>query len=150
MNGRKSAEEKRGISRKNLLLDGVVILLCVILSVQVVTFIREASDYLKLPEIDEGTLIEEVNVRQYERLVENVYRNEALGVPVEGDMAEIYATAYYYEAAMLYNAHKKAGNERQAEEKYAQMQAYEEQMGSYAFAKEEIWEFLGMDPEILK
>lgn len=150
MNGSQRVEEKKGISRKNLLLDGIVILLCVILFVQAVTFIREASDYLKPPEIDEGTLIQEVNVRQYERLVENVYRNEALGVPVEGDMAEIYAVAYYYEAAMLYNAHKKAGNEPQAEEKYTQMQMYEEQMGTYAFAKEEIWEFLDMDPEILK
>lgn len=150
MNGSQSVEEKKGVSRKNLLLDGIVILLCVILCVQVITFIREASDYLKLPEIDEGTLIQEVNGRQYERLVENVYRNEALGAPVKGDMEQIYAAAYYYEAAMLYNAHQKAGNVRQAEEKYAQMQAYEEQLGEYAFVKEEIWAFLGMEPENIK
>ncbi|MDE6602909.1 MAG: hypothetical protein K2K90_12280 [Lachnospiraceae bacterium] len=33
-------------------------------------------------------------------------------------MEQIYAAAYYYEAAMLYNAHQKAGNVRQAGGKY--------------------------------
>ncbi|MDE6404568.1 MAG: hypothetical protein K2M20_02815 [Lachnospiraceae bacterium] len=150
MSGNQYAEEKTGVSRRNFLLNGIVILLCVILAVQAVTFLREASDYLKVREIDEGTLIQEVNGGHYERLVENVYRNEALGAPVKGDMEQIYAAAYYYEAAMLYNAHQKAGNVRQAEEKYAQMQAYEAQLGEYAFVKEEIWAFLGMEPENIK
>ena len=33
---------------------------------------------------------------------------------------------------------------------YDKMQEYEKQMGSYAFAKEEIWESLGMEQEIIK
>ncbi len=150
MNGNQREEGKTGISRRNLLLNGIVILLCVVLCIQIVTFVREASDYMRGPDIDEGLLIQEVNLQNYERLVENVYRNEALGVPVEGDMAEIYAAAYYYEAAMLYNAHRKAGNAQQAEENYARMQTYEEQLGDYAFVKEEIWAFLGMEPENIK
>lgn len=150
MNGNQNAEEKTGVSGKNLLLNGIVILLCVILFSQVVTFIREASGYMKAYETEEETLIQSVSIGNYERLVENVYRNEALGAPVTGDMPELYAAAYYYEAAMLYNAHKKAGNAKQAEEKYAQMQAYEGQLGDYAFVKEEIQAFLGIDPENIK
>lgn len=150
MNENQSAEVKTGVFYRNLILNGIVILLCVIFAVQVFLFIREASAYMKVYEADEGTLIQEVNSQMYEMLVENVYRNEALGVPVKGDMAEIYAAAHYYEAAMLYNAHQKAGSAQQAEEKYAQMQAYEEQLGDYAFVKEEIRAFLGMDTENIK
>lgn len=150
MNGNQNAEDKTGVSRKNLLLNGIVILLCVVLGIQIVMFFRECSDYLKGPETDEALLIQWVSHQNYERLVEDVYRYEALGVPVEGDMAQIYAAAHYYEAAMLYNAHQKAGNAQQAEEKFAQMQAYEEQLGEYAFVKEEIWAFLGMEMENIK
>lgn len=150
MNGNQNAEDKTGVSRKNLLLNGIVILLCVVLGIQIVTFFRESSDYLKGPETDEALLIQWVSHQNYERLVEDVYRYEALGVPVEGDMAQIYAAAHYYEAAMLYNAHQKAGNAQQAEEKFAQMQTYEEQLGEYAFVKEEIWAFLGMETENIK
>ena len=127
MNGNQNAEDKTGVSRKNLLLNGIVILLCVVLGIQIVMFFRECSDYLKGPETDEALLIQWVSHQNYERLVEDVYRYEALGVPVKGDMAQIYASAHYYEAAMLYNAHQKAGNAQQAEEKFAQMQAYEEE-----------------------
>ncbi len=150
MNGHQRTEGKTGVSRRNLLLNGIVILLCAILCIQIVTFARESSDYLKGPETDEALLIQWVSHQNYERLVEDVYRYEALGVPVEGDMAQIYAVAHYYEAAMLYNAHQKAGNTQQAEEKFAQMQAYEEQLGEYAFVKEEIGAFLGMETENIK
>ncbi len=150
MNGNQNAEDKTGVSRKNLLLNGIVILLCVVLGIQIVTFFRESSDYLKGPETDEAFLIQWVSYQNYARLLEDVYRYEALGVPVEGDMAQIYAVAHYYEAAMLYNAHQKAGNTQQAEEKFAQMQAYEEQLGEYAFVKEEIGAFLGMETENIK
>lgn len=150
MNGNQSANVKTGVSRRNLVLNGIVILLCVGLCIQIVTFIREASDYLKAPKIDEAVLMQEISLQNYERLVENVYRNEALGVAAEGDMEQMNAAAYYYEAAMLYHAHKKAGNARQAEENYVRMQAYEAQLGEYAFVKEEIWEFLGMEPENIK
>lgn len=144
------AEEKTGVSRRNLLLNGIVILLCVILFAQVVIFVKEAASYQKVYAVDEANLIRMITGQQYDNLVESVYRNESQGVPIKGDMEQIYATAYYYEAAMLYNAHQKAGNVQQAEEKFARMQAYEEQMGEYAFAKEEIWAILGIDPENLK
>lgn len=150
MIGYQNEEEKTNFLRRNFLWNGIVIVLCAILFLQVITFIGEAADYHKVYTVDEANLIRMLTGQQYDSLVENVYRNEAQGVPVKGDMAQIYATAYYYEAAMLYNAHQKAGDETQAEEKLAQMQAYEEQMGEYAFAKEEIWTILGIDPEILK
>lgn len=143
-------EGKTDVSRRNLVLNGIVVLLSAILFIQAVTFIREASGYMKMSETDEETLMRQLNGRQYDMLVENVYRNEARGAKAEGDMAQIYAAAYYYEAAMLYNAYQKAGNKEQAQEKYARMQTYEKQLGEYAFVKEEIWTFLGMDPENIK
>lgn len=150
MNLNQGAEEKTGVSRGKLLLDGIVILLCVILFVQVVTFVREAVSYQKVYAVDEADLIRMVTGQQYDSLVESVYRNEAQEVPVKGDMAQIYAAAYYYEAAMQYNAYQKAGNVQQAEEKLARMQAYEEQMGEYAFVKEETGAILGIDSENIK
>lgn len=145
MSLKQGMEEKTSVWGRNLLLNGIVVLLSVILFIQVVTFVEEAANYHQVYTSDETTLIRMVSGQQYDSLVENVYRNEAQGVPVKGDMAQIYATAYYYEAAMLYNVYRKAGKETQAKEKFAQMQAYEEQMGGYAFAKEEIWEILGID-----
>lgn len=65
-------------------------------------------------------------------------------------MEQLYAVAYYYEAAMLYHAHRSVGNDALAEQNYDNMFKYEKQMGFYAFAKDEIWEFLGSGPEILK
>lgn len=146
MNRNQSAEEKNGALRRNFLLNGIVILLSLILFIQVVIFIREASSYQKVNAVDEAILIQMLTGQQYDSLVENVYRNEARGVKAEGDMPQIYAAAYYYEAAMLYNAHQKAGNEQLAKEKYAQMLEFEKQLGEYAFVIEEIRAFLGMDP----
>lgn len=145
MIGNQNAEEKTGFLRSRLLWNGIVIVLCAILFLQVITFIKEAADYHKVYTVDESVLLQMLTGRQYDSLVENVYRNEAHGVSVSGDMEQIYAAAYYYEAAMLYHAHRKSGNVRQAEEAYVRMQEYEGQLGEYAFVKEEIREFLGMD-----
>lgn len=150
MNGNQGEERNTSVSRRNLLLNGIVILLCVILFSQVITFIREAAEYQSVYRVGEVALIREVTDGQYDALLESVYRNEATDTPVKGDMAQIYAAAYYYEAAMLYHAHQKAGDAQQAAEKYAQMQAYEEELGEYAFVKEKIWEFLGREPENIK
>lgn len=90
-------EGKTDVSRRNLVLNGIVVLLSAILFIQAVTFIREASGYMKMSETDEETLMRQLNGRQYDMLVENVYRNEARGAKAEGDMAQIYAAAYYYE-----------------------------------------------------
>lgn len=150
MSLKQGTEEKTGVSRRNLLLNGIVILLSVILFVQVIIFVREAASYQKVYAVDEANLLRMVTNQQYDNLVESVYRNEAQEVPVKGDMAQIYAAAYYYEAAMLYHAHQEAGNVRQAEEAYTRMREYEEQLGEYAFVKEEIKEFLGMAPLNLK
>jgi len=150
MIGNQNAEEKTGFPRRNLLWNGIVIVLCAILFFQVITFISEVADYQKVYTVDEAVLLQMLTKQQYDSLVENVYRNEAKGEKAEGDMPQIYAAAYYYEAAMLYHAHQKAGNEQLAEEKYAQMLEYEKQLGEYAFVIEEVRAFLGMDPENIK
>lgn len=144
------AEEKTGVSRRNLLLNGVIMLLSVILFVQAVIFVRELASYQKAYAVDEANLLRMVTDQQYDNLVESVYRNESQGVPVKGNMEQIYTVAYYYEAAMLYHAHHEAGNVRQAQEAYARMLEYGEQLGEYTFVKEEIEKFLGMDPLNLK
>lgn len=150
MSLKQGAEEKTGVSHRNLLLNGIVILLSAILFIQVIIFVREAVSYQKVYAVDEANLLRMATGQQYDNLVESVYRNQAQEVPIKGDMAQIYAAAYYYEAAMLYHAHQEAGNVRQAEEAYARMRKYEEQMGEYAYLKEEMIDFLGIDPLNLK
>lgn len=150
MTGNQNAEEKTDFRHRNLLWNGIVIVLCAILFFQVITFIMATADYHKVYTVDEAALLQMLSDRRYDNLVENVYRNEAYGVSVSGDMEQIYAAAYYYEAAMLYHAHQKAGNEKQAQEKLVRMQEYEKQLGEYAYVKEEIWAFLGIDSENIK
>lgn len=130
--------------RRDILLNLIVRALGVILFIQAVVFIGNVIEYQKVYAADEAALIRQVTYQEYDSLVDQVCRNEAMNVPVKGDMAEIYAVAYYYEAAMLYKAHLTAGNTRQAQLKYERMQEFEPQMGEYAFAKEEIWKILGI------
>lgn len=143
-------ELKRNDSRRDILLYACMVLFCVVLLIQIIVFAGNLLDYQKVYTVDEATLINMVTTQEYDSLVNNVHRNEAIGVPVKGSMAELYAVAHYYEAAMLYHAHRSAGNEEQAQKKYAQMLEYEQELGTYAFVKEEIWEFLGINREILK
>lgn len=136
--------------RRDVWLNGLLAVLCLVLLIQVVAFFINLADYQHVYTADEAALISMVSDRQYDTLMENVYRNEAYGVQKKGDMEQLYAVAYYYEAAMLYHAHRSAGNDALAGQSYDNMLDYEKQMGEYAFAKDEIWEFLGSDPEILK
>lgn len=136
--------------RRDILLNAVIVILCLVLLIQAAAFIVNVLDYQQVYTADEASLIGMVSYGDYDTLVENVHRNVAYGAPVTGNMEQLYAVAYYYEAAMRYLAHRNAGNVEQAEQSYEKMQAYEEQMVPFAFAKDEIWEFLGGDPEILK
>lgn len=136
--------------RRDVWLNVLMVVLCLVLLIQAVAFFIDLADYQHVYTADEASLISMVSDRQYDMLVENVYRNEAYDVQKTGDMEQLYAVAYYYEAAMLYHAHRSAGNDAPAGQYYNDMLKYEKQMESYAFAKDEIWEFLGSDPEILK
>lgn len=136
--------------RRDVLLNGMIVVLCLVLLAQGAAFFISLAEYGQVYTADEASLIRMVSDGQYDTLVENVYRNEAYGVQATGNMEQLYAVAYYYEAAMLYLAHQSAGNEEEAERCYEKMQEYEAQMVPFDFAKDEIWEFLGGDPEILK
>lgn len=144
-----TAENPKRLCR-DALLNVLMVVLCVVLLIQIVFFVVNLADYQKVYTADEASLISMVSDRQYDTLLENVYRNEAYGAQKTGDMEQLYAVAYYYEAAMLYHAHRSAGNDALAGQSYDTMQEYENLMGEYAFARDEIWDFLGSDPEILK
>lgn len=143
-------EEDLKRRRRDVLLNGIIVVLCLVLLVQGVAFIINLAEYGQVYTADEASLIRMVSDGQYDTLVENVYRNEAYGVQATGNMEQLYAVAYYYEAAMLYLAHRNAGDEEAAEQCYEKMQEYGEQMVPFDFARDEIWEFLGGDSEILK
>lgn len=136
--------------RRDLVLNGVIVVLGLIFLIQAVVFVKNLSEYGQVHTADEASLIKMVSYQEYDTLVENVHRNVAYGAPTTGNMEQLYAVAYYYEAAMLYLAHRNAGNEEQAEKSYEKLLEYEGQMAPFDFAKDEIWEFLGIDPEILK
>lgn len=142
MNREQKTQSQSGYARRNILLNSIMSILFFILLAQLFLFIVSVRDYQREYTADESVLISQLTYQEYDALVDNVYRNEARNVPVRGDMAEIYAAAHYYEEAMLYYAHQTAGNTAQAQKRLARMREYEEQMGEYAFVKEEIREFL--------
>lgn len=136
---------KRERSRKEIILNIIMRVLCIILFIQIFVFIGNVLDYQTVYLADEATLIRQVNYQEYDSLVENVYRNAAHGEPLQGDMQKIYAVAYYYEAAMMYNAYQTVGNTGEAQRQYEKMQEYEAQMGEYSFAKDDILKYLNIE-----
>lgn len=153
MKGNQKKVLQPGVFGRDALLYGIMVVLCAVLMVQMISFVGDVfdyQDYQRANIADETMLIDMITAREYDFLLDHVYRNEAAGAPVKGNREALYAVAHYYEAAMLYHAHQRAGNEEQAQAKYAKMQEYEKKMGTYAFVKEDIWDFLGIGQEILK
>ncbi len=145
MNRGQKTQSQPGHARRDVLLNIIMSVLCFILIVQCFLFIVRLRDYQRVYTADESALISQLTYQEYDMLMDYVYRNEARNVPVTGDMAKIYAVAHYYEAAMLAHAHQTAGNSQPAQQRRAQMQEYEKQMGEYDFVKEEIREILGAE-----
>lgn len=130
--------------KKNLILNIIIIVLCIILFFMTLTFMAEVADYQRVYKMGEESLINCVRYQDYDSLVEYMYRNEARGEAVSGDMEKLYAVAHYYENAVLYQAYKKAGNQNEAQRKYEKMEEYKEWMGEYSFAEEDITQLLGI------
>ncbi|MBO5209560.1 MAG: hypothetical protein J6B68_09490 [Lachnospiraceae bacterium] len=129
---------------KNLILNIIIIVLSVVLFFLTIAFLIGIMDYQRGYKVTESDMINYVRYQEYDSLVDTVYNNEANGVKHTGDMEELYAVAYYYENAVLYHAYQVSGDSKGAQEKYHKMEEYESQMGDYAFAKEEIWNLLGI------
>lgn len=130
--------------KKNLILNIIIIVLSVMLFLLTVTFLIETVDYQRSYKVTEGDMINYVRYQEYDVLVECMYSNEANGIKPTGDMEELYAVALYYENAVLYQAYQVSGNADEAQKKYNRMKECEGQMGDFAFAKEEIWNLLGI------
>lgn len=128
------------------LLNIVIVILCIVLFMQTASLIWYVSEdkwvYNNIS--DESELFSRLQYQSYDSLLDAVYRNEAGNAPKEGDMEALYAVAHYYENAMMYHAYQTAGDSEKAQARYEKMLEYEAQMGEYAFAKEEILEYLGI------
>ena len=129
------------------LLNVVIVILCIVLFIQTASLIwyviEDKQVYNNIS--DESELFNRLRYQDYDYLLEAVYKNEVRNVPKEGDMEALYAVAYYYENAMMYHAYQTAGNTDKAKARYEKMLEYEAQMGEYAFAKEEILKYLGIE-----
>ena len=129
------------------LLNVVIVILCIVMFIQTASLIwYVVEDKHVYGDIsDESELLGRLRYQDYDYLLDDVYKNEVRNVPKEGDMEALYAVAYYYENAMMYHAYQTVGNTPKAKERYEKMLEYEAQMGEYAFAKEEILEYLGIE-----
>ncbi|MBD5522319.1 MAG: hypothetical protein HDR03_14035 [Lachnospiraceae bacterium] len=133
---------KRKLFNKDVVLNIIIIVLCVILFGLIAIYTAVYIDSNQLYVSDEHSLLYRVYYQKYNDLVDNVYRNEISETPVKGDMAEIYAVAHFYENAVLYYAHQIAGNTAQSEMRYERMQKYSGNMGEYADEADNILEYL--------
>lgn len=129
------------------LLNIVIVILCIVFFIQTASLIwHVVEDKHVYNDIsDESELLSRLRYQDYDYLLDAVYKNEVRNVPKEGDMEALYAVAYYYENAMMYHAYQTTGDAVKAKERYEKMLEYEAQMGEYAFAKEEILEYLGIE-----
>ena len=129
------------------LLNVVIVIFCIVFFIQTASLIwyvvEDKHVYNDIS--DEAELLSRLRYQDYDYLLDAVYKNEVRNVPKEGDMEALYAVAYYYENAMMYHAYQTAGDTVRAKERYDKMSEYEAQMGEYAFAKEEILEYLGIE-----
>lgn len=129
------------------LLNVVIVILSIVLFIQTASLIwyvvGDKQVYNNIS--DESELFSRLRYQDYDYLLDDVYKNEVRNVPKEGDMDALYAVAYYYENAMMYHAYQTTGDTAKAKERYDKMLEYEKQMGEYAFAKEEILEYLGIE-----
>ncbi len=129
------------------LLNVVIVIFCIVFFIQTASLIwyvvEDKHVYNDIS--DESELLSRLRYQDYDYLLDAVYKNEVRNVEKEGDMEALYAVAYYYENAMMYHAYQTAGNTAEAKARYEKMSEYEAQMGEYAFAKEEILEYLGIE-----
>ena len=133
---------QKKLFNKDALLNIIIIVLCVILFGLIIIYAVGYLSYSKAYVYDEHNLLYKVYDQEYNGLAECVYQNEVLEAPVKGDMADIYAVAHYYENAVLYYAHKIAGNAAQSDMRYERMQEYSGSMGEYADEADNILEYL--------
>ena len=129
------------------LLNVVIVIFCIAFFIQTASLIwyvvEDKHVYNDIS--DESELFSRLRYHDYDYLLDAVYKNEVRNTPKEGDMEALYAVAYYYENAMMYHAYQTAGDTAKAKARYEKMLEYEAQMGEYAFAKEEILEYLGIE-----
>lgn len=143
-----AANNKKVKDKKSSLLNIIIIVLTVILFFLLVAFIVQTSPRTNTfyTESSAEDLIRRMNYSGYQRLLESVYENRALGV-TEAEKPELtvpYAIADYYEAAFLYKGYLKADNP--GAEAYLQtMNEAKSKMGEYAYIADDIDEELGLD-----
>lgn len=129
---------------KSLIYNIVIIVLSVLLVLLTLTFVVGVYEYQMDYIADEEDMIYYVSYQNYGYLAEQMYRQEAKNIRPTGDMEMLYAVAHYYENAVMYQAYTESGESQKAQEKYEKMLQYEGQMGDYGFAKEDIWNLLGI------
>lgn len=129
------------------ILNIAIIALCIVLFFQTVFFVKYVIEDKWVYNLvsSEEDLFNRFQYQDYDSLLDAVYQNEARNVAPKGDMEALYAVAYYYENAMMYQAYKTVGDMPKANERHDKMAEYESQMGEYSFAKEEILDYLGIE-----
>ena len=131
------------MSKRFQLISNIAIgILAFLLTLIILLTAFSVSDELKTYTADEDSLIFSLQYSQYDDLLRNYHRNEALNVKTTKTMEECYAIARYYEAALDYQLALRAENPAQQEEAKERMTQSAGEMGDFSYIKEEIDELL--------
>lgn len=131
------------MSKRFQLISNIVIgILAFLLTLIILLTAFSVSDELKTYTTDEDSLVFSLQYGQYDDLLRNYHRNEALNVKTTKTMEECYAIARYYEAALDYQLALRAEDPAQQKEAKERMTQSAGEMGDFSYIKEEIDELL--------
>ena len=130
---------------KNMAINMVIGILCFVFVILSFITLAETMDYYRDYYPKEDSFLYTIEDRDYSRLVEMMYRNEAAGVKTSEIYEECYAVARYYEAATYYKAYKNAGDEIRASEKKKIMDSQIVLMGDLDYSVKDIDKLLELE-----
>ena len=130
---------------KNTVVNIVIGILCFVFVILSFITLAEVMDYHRDYYPQEDSFLYTIEDRDYSRLVEMMYRNEAAGVETSEIYEECYAVSRYYEAATYYKAYKNAGDEIRADENRDIMDAQIVLMGDLGYSAQDIDKMLELE-----
>lgn len=125
-------------------LNIVIIVLSLVLFLMVCVMIGELHDAFDRKRSTDNFAYY-MKSEDYHELVPAYYHNTINGFKADEETMEYYGVAQYFEAAFLYNAYVKTGNEEMAQKYKEKMQAAETEMGGWSIAKDSIHKQLGLE-----
>lgn len=144
--GRTEMKSRRK-SRKNMLLDVLIIFLSIAAIVQLTGFIHQYRIQSSSFDVSDDMMLYSLKDENYASLLDYAFRKEESGEKLDSEEQALQAVAFYYDAAAMYKAYMKTGDEKSAKDRKAEMSRQAQKMGEYAYAAKDIDSRLGIETE---